>query len=298
MHAICHKFGAARLTGARPAARPGGCALLLALLVWLGAVGAIAAAPNIAVWGLLQSGGAPGADQPPADLTNAVAVAGSWYHVLALRQDAAINGWGDGFAGCTEIPPQLTNVVAVAAGWFDSVALQPGGLVTAWGYNPAGQTNVPPDLTNVVAIAAGAEHVLALRCDGSVVAWGDNTDRWGNLSGQTNVPPGLTNVVAIAAGNCCSVALRADGTVGGSGHAGHPRGLDRANAGQLPAITYALGVARPMLVPVCLLRRAIGCVRGGPVHETMSANCRAAVDAEVVLFSGSGPRPGTTHDGG
>ena len=130
MRTTRHESTAPRPTGARPPARPGCCAPLLALLFWLCPLGVLVAAPNIAVWRDLQTSQGPWA-VPPVDLTNAVAVAGGWYHVLALREDGTISGWGDDLA--TEVPPQLTNVVAVAAGWLDSVALQPGGLVTAWG---------------------------------------------------------------------------------------------------------------------------------------------------------------------
>ena len=58
----------------------------------------------------------------------------------------------------TNPPPDLTNAVALAGGFFHSLALTADGRVVAWGQNNVGQTNVPPDLTNVIAIAAGGHH--------------------------------------------------------------------------------------------------------------------------------------------
>src|SRR5438105_2496912 len=85
----------------------------------------------------------------------------------------------------------LTGVVAIAGGYFHSLALRSDGTVWAWGRNYEGQLgigsfskNSPPygsaipvqvsGLTGVVAIAGGYFHSLALRSDGTVWAWGQN----------------------------------------------------------------------------------------------------------------------------
>ena len=143
----------------------------------------------------------------PVGLSNVVAVAGGWYHSLALKSDGTVAGWGYNGNGQTNVPVGLSNVVAVAAGGNHSLALKSDGTVNSWGYNNYGQTSVPVDLTNAVAVAGGENHSLALMSDGTVAAWGDIS------SGQTIVPVGLSNVVAVAAGGSHSLALKSDGTV-------------------------------------------------------------------------------------
>ncbi len=156
---------------------------------------------KVAAWG----GDFYGQLDVPPGLENCVAIAGGFYHSLALRADGTVAAWGYNASGQTEVPPGLTNVVAVAAGWGHSLALKSDGSVVAWGDNSYGQANVPPGLAQVVAVAAGWGHSLALKSNGRVVAWG-----W-NVYGQTNVPSNLTNAVAIQAGHSHSLALSADG---------------------------------------------------------------------------------------
>ena len=78
----------------------------------------------------------------------------------------------------------LTGVVAIAGGYYHSLAVKSDGTVWAWGYNGAGQlgdgtttnrlTPVPVSgLTGVVAIAGGGCDSLALKSDGTVWAWGE-----------------------------------------------------------------------------------------------------------------------------
>ena len=114
-------------------------------------------------------------------------------------------------------------MVAIAAGDVHILALRADGTVVGWGAglinDPSdgidyGQSIVPANLSNVVAIAAGFAHSLALRADGTVVAWGDNT------YGETTIPTGLSNVVAIAAGDGYSLFLTATLTEGSGGSGG------------------------------------------------------------------------------
>jgi alpha-tubulin suppressor-like RCC1 family protein len=80
--------------------------------------------------------------------------------------------WG----GWHPVPADLTNAVALAGGSVGehNLALWANGTVTAWGLNDYGQCDVPLDLTNAVALAGGASFSLALRDDGTVVGWGRN----------------------------------------------------------------------------------------------------------------------------
>jgi trimeric autotransporter adhesin len=155
-------------------------------------------------------------------LTNAVGIAASEFHSLALKADGTVLGWGGNQLGqATGVPTTyphvtngpvvlggrlLSNVISVSAGDNFSVALERDGTVVAWGDNREGQTDVPAGLSNVVAVAAGVGHSLAVKSDGSLLGWGN----------RYSVPDGLTNIAAVALG--CkwysqAVALRRDGTL-------------------------------------------------------------------------------------
>jgi alpha-tubulin suppressor-like RCC1 family protein len=149
-----------------------------------------------------------GQTNPPAGLSNIVAVSGGGWNALVLRNDGTITAWGDNSYGTTNIPVGLSNVVAIAAGGGFNLALKADGSVVAFGSPYGGVTNVPAGLSNVVAVAAGDMHSLALKANGTVVAWGD--DYYGQVSGM---PPNLSNVVAVAGGDQHSLALKSDGTV-------------------------------------------------------------------------------------
>ena len=201
----------------------------------------------------------------PWDLTNAVAVAGGFWHSLALKNDGTVAAWRLNYEGQSDVPSDLTNAVAVAADGFQSLALKADGMVVVWGIQtnvPSGlsnavaiaaggyyhhvalkadgmvvvwgdQTGAPSGLSNVVAIAAGAYHSLALKADGTVEAWGGNTE------GQTNVPPGLSNVVAVAGGFWHSLALKTDGTVVAWGN--NTDGQTNVPSGLSNVVTVAAG---------------------------------------------------------
>jgi trimeric autotransporter adhesin len=160
----------------------------------------------------------------PANLTNAVALAGGYYHGLALRTDKTVTAWGDNTYNQTNVPASAAGAQAIAAGLYHSLALKDGGVV-GWGRNDSHQTTVPSRATNITAIAAGYYFSLALRGDGTALAWGDNS------YGQTNLPASLTNVVGIAAGALHGLALRADGTVVAWGAGTNSSGISQ-NYGQ------------------------------------------------------------------
>ena len=136
---------------------------------------------------------------------------------VALLRDGTVANWGRKFEHPDANPPAgLSNVVAVAAGAGHSLALKNDGTVVGWGWNKDREatgeaTSDMPNmdnfssgpvrlhgqlLTNVVAIAAGHSYSMALKKDGTVVAWG----KMGDSQRPATVPEGLSNVVAIAAG--------------------------------------------------------------------------------------------------
>ncbi|NBS50279.1 MAG: hypothetical protein EBS97_06700, partial [Verrucomicrobia bacterium] len=83
-------------------------------------------------------------------------------HVLFLRDNGAVNGYGQNSSGQASPPAGLTNIVAVEAGGYHSLALSSNGTVFAWGANGSGQTLVPARLRDVVSIGAGRDHSLAI----------------------------------------------------------------------------------------------------------------------------------------
>jgi len=199
-------------------------------------------ASQVVQWGDLTRG-VTGAivTNPPPDLTNAVALAGGFFHSLALTADGRVVAWGQNNVGQTNVPPDLTNVIAIAAGGYHNLAVTHDGTVRAWGHNGSGQTNIPFPYSNVVQVAASEYHSLALLADGSVMDWGASASAplaldkncvgiaagarhsvgiaadgtvhaWGDPV-KTNVPAGLSNVVSVVAGRDASIALTAQGTL-------------------------------------------------------------------------------------
>jgi alpha-tubulin suppressor-like RCC1 family protein len=68
----------------------------------------------------------------------------------------------------------LNGVIAVAASYLHSLALKQDGTVVAWGGNYLGQCDVPAGLSNVTAVSAGTDHSVALKQDGGIVVWANN----------------------------------------------------------------------------------------------------------------------------
>lgn len=206
---------------------------------------------QVAAWGGRNAGSDNRVFEVPPSVTNVVAVSAGRWHVLALRPDGSVIGWGDSDSGQLAIPASATNLTSVVAGGEFSLGLRRDGSVLVWGdvgSHVFGLRNFPPGLSNVVQLAATYSWALALKADGTVAQWGtyiggymkppppgltnviqisvgerhalgllrDGTVvAWGgNDLGQLNVPSGLSNVVAIAAGSDnFNMALREDGTV-------------------------------------------------------------------------------------
>jgi hypothetical protein len=172
---------------------------------------------------------------PPAGLSNVVAISVNVFGALALISNGTIVSWGD-IPGT--MPTNLTNVVAVSAGQSVCLALQSNGTVVSWGNS----TSVPAGLSNVVAISTGSGN-YALEANGTITSWGPDPgpatdvsnaiaisasqDNHGaiallangtvvglNIAEPTNLlPAGVTNLVAISGSVESFVALQANGTV-------------------------------------------------------------------------------------
>jgi hypothetical protein len=161
--------------------------------------------PEVVAWG----SNSYGQTNVPPEASNVIAIAGGWYHSVALRANGTVVAWGRNDIGQTNVPPGLTNAIAISSRSGNHVlALKADGKVIAWGDNSYSQRNVPPGLSNVVAISAGGLHSLVLKADGNLVTWGFYVG-----SQQARVPVGLSNVVAISAGDYVSLALKPDGKV-------------------------------------------------------------------------------------
>jgi hypothetical protein len=128
------------------------------------------------------------------------AIAAGYNHVLALKTDDTVWGWGmnafgqsgpNNFVNINPTPAQIPNLIGVqsiAAGYGFSLACTTEGKAWAWGLNAQGQlgngtqgSNPQPipsqisGISNATSIAAGNSHGLALLSDGTMVSWGDNS---------------------------------------------------------------------------------------------------------------------------
>ena len=201
---------------------------------------AAAAGTSVVAWGAgktvnIGSTNDYGQSIVPQNLTNAVQVAGGWWHSIAVKADGTVQGWGDDRLGQLDLPA-ASNYVAVACGDWFTAALMSNGTVAAVGdnYNDFGERNVPGDLSNAVFISCGFYHCLALKSDGTLADWGgENEVDYGQGTGT--IPDGLSNVVAIAAGGLHNLVLKSDGSLlaWGSGEFGEtniPTGLSHVVA--------------------------------------------------------------------
>ena len=112
--------------------------------------------------GYLEVWGGTTWESPPLESqqthTDIVAMAGGARHLIALRANGTVVGWGENGAGQITIPEGLTDVVAISAGGHSSMALRRNGTVASWG----AENTVPPGLSGVTAISAGPYHSMAL----------------------------------------------------------------------------------------------------------------------------------------
>lgn len=153
--------------------------------------------------GLGDSGSTAGRNAPAQvpGVTDAVYATVGYNHMLILRADGSVWGWGQNSVGQVGVdgdgtssdkqpsPVAVTglpaNVVEVVAGSAHSAALIADGSVYVWGRNGNGNLGIGsedalrhptpsrvPGLNDVVDLATGRDHLLAVKADGTVVAWG------------------------------------------------------------------------------------------------------------------------------
>ena len=177
-------------------------------------------------------------------LTGVTAIAGGFYHSVAVGSGGTVYTWGGnsyGQGSNTYLPvlvTGLTGVTAIRCGSSYNVALKSDGTVVAWGINTSGQlgdgtttTSSNPvqvsGLTGVTKIdVGGGDHSIALKSDGTVWLWGYNSN--GQLGDGTTTQrsapvqvSGLTGVTATAAGMSHSIVIKNDGTVWSWGYNGY-----------------------------------------------------------------------------
>ena len=107
---------------------------------------------------------------PPAHAPSVQVDASIFMHVLSLRSDGRVFGWGANDYGQATVPAGLDRVVQVAAGGIHSAALRDDGTVVVWGDNSNGQLEVPSNY-RFFAIAAADYFTVGLTRGPVVTEW-------------------------------------------------------------------------------------------------------------------------------
>ena len=155
--------------------------------------------------------GEGGPQNVPGNLNNVKMLVGGADHLLALKSDGTVVGWGKDDTGQATVPADLSgNIVGMSAGDNHSTVLFSDGTMRGWGnsykaQNCEGITDIRPVPE---AIASGRGFNIAIKNDGTVIDWGGAP-----APGLPDIPVGLSDVVAVACGNYHSLALKSDGTV-------------------------------------------------------------------------------------
>jgi alpha-tubulin suppressor-like RCC1 family protein len=124
-------------------------------------------------WGAMTHGSY---DPPDWATNAVALTAGQLYSGVILPDGQVRGWYPPGWGTAELPPPAHAPAIQVDASIFMHVlSLRSDGRVFGWGYNDYGQATVPAGLDRVVQVAAGGIHSAALRDDGTVVVWGDNS---------------------------------------------------------------------------------------------------------------------------
>lgn len=178
--------------------------------------------------------------------TDWVYIASGGAHVMALRADGSLWGWGDNSFGRIgdgnlegrglpnslpqHEPTQIgayTDWISISAVGSHTLGLRANGTLWAWGVNSDGQLGdgttenraVPVQIgtdTDWTRISAGNRHSMAIKADGSLWGWGANSDgQLVNRAAGIHAHPVriLENVVEVSAGINHAIALLSDSSI-------------------------------------------------------------------------------------
>jgi alpha-tubulin suppressor-like RCC1 family protein len=159
----------------------------------------------------------------------------------------------------------ISNAIAVAASDNHTLAIRSDGLLYGTGYNGYGAMGdntigtrssyaAAISISNLIAVAAGYFHTSVLRSDGLV--FGCGYGGWGQLGNNANSScrtfvqaVGISNAVAIAAGDHCTMAIRSDGLVFGAGFNAYGN-LGDGSITQRSTFVQAIGVSNAVAVAI------------------------------------------------
>lgn len=160
-------------------------------------------------------------------------------HIMAIKTDGSLWGWGSNASGQLGIGPRResepvqidmsTDWASIVASSSHTLALKTNGSLWSWGYNAEGQLgvgdilyrNVPTQVgsgTDWALVEAGSAHNAAVKTDGTLWAWGFNgAGQVGDGSTTHRTTPvqvGTLNTWAsVSAGDMHTVAIKTDGTL-------------------------------------------------------------------------------------
>jgi alpha-tubulin suppressor-like RCC1 family protein len=228
---------------------------------------------------MAQERGRTNTPTPLAVRFDAVDVACTADHVMALTRERTVYTWGlgaNGQLGIGPLPtvnfktrsarvmpyvpypvpvPNLTGVKAVSAGHLHSLALLEDGTVQAWGSNKFGQLGdgtttdrdrpiAVPGVRNVVAISAGDYLSVAVLADGTVLEWGSPYTSDGKPRLVPTLIIGANGIRAVAAGNSFVAALTQTGGVMTWGNNAHYETGQGRQGGIAPALLKGVAGAQ------------------------------------------------------
>ena len=178
--------------------------------------------------------------------TDNIAIANGYGHVMVLKDNGSIYGWGDntlggqvgtGSGNSEPLPVALqgNDWISVTSGTFTTGAIKADGTLWMWGNNGDGEIGngnmddqetpiqIGTDLWNMVAI--GGSHTIAIKEDGTLWGWGRNyagEAGAGETTDEILVPTQIgteNDWVYVSAASMSSFAIKADGSLWGWGAA-------------------------------------------------------------------------------